>query len=105
MIENPNSSGQGYSSEHQASEGHAAIIQYGYAYSHTTPVTLSGGARVEHHSYQKGSHWVSYHQEPGGWLAWSTNCSLGSGRQHHWHGVVALALHLKRKRQRYPELR
>ena len=105
MIENPNSSGQGYCPEHQTNEAHPVILSYGYQYSHTTPVTLSGGAKVEHHSYYRGDHWVSYHQEPGGSLAWSTSCSLGSGRQHHWHGVVALSLHLKRKRGRYPVLR
>lgn len=104
-IENPNSSGQGYCPAHLGHPLHATAIRFGYRYSHSTPITKLGGARVVSHTYkarpgEREEHNLSFdhgdiHH------TWQTSVSCASGRKHHGAGWHTLALHLAKKAKRY----
>jgi hypothetical protein len=59
-IVNPNSCGQGYSSEHSRNPYHTLLTSYGWQYSHSTPVTLLEGKKL-YHTYVCGINrdWVA----------------------------------------------
>jgi hypothetical protein len=105
LIENPNSSGQGYCADHIASLLHWEAVRFGYAYSHSVPITRMDGSKFIHHCYKYGEHNVSFSILPGDRDPWSTSTSCASGRQFTGIGIVALVKHLTSKRRRYPELR
>lgn len=101
IIENPNSSGQGYSPESNAvpSAAQDSLDALGYRYSHSVPVWHERGAALGrpwslHHVWRKGDHAVSFtrtiHYLSGGALSWSCTAHwIGSGRKrkviaHPW---------------------
>jgi len=100
IIESPNSSGQGYCSDHALSPFHAIAEEYGYRYSHSTPIHRQNGTVYVWHTYTHGKHTIGFSE-----TAWNTSCGTHSGR--HETGIVPafLARHLASKRKRYPELR
>jgi len=104
MIEAPNSSGQGYAPSHSEHLLHNEILYWGYAYSHSTPITALDGTQYLHHTYKRGEHNVGVH-ETGGRLVWDTSVSCGSG--HRWTGIGLreLTAHLQSKARRYVALK
>lgn len=55
-IENPNSSGQGYSASHKDNPYHKLLTEFGFKYSHSTPVIsrmVTTGLYL-HHTYKNG---------------------------------------------------
>lgn len=97
VIENPNSSGQGYDADHSRHPLHATVVKYGYTYSHSTPITALDGSTYVHHTYKLGTHNVGLSHGK----LWDTSVSTSSG--HKWDGLGAIELdaHLKSKRRRY----
>jgi hypothetical protein len=96
-IENPNSSGQGYSKDHVNNPHHATILKHGYVYSHSTPVTHLDQQKRVHHTYKHSSlkdHVVGVHQASTGQHKWAVH-KLGQGRVATGSGDANLDRHLK----------
>ncbi len=102
-IQSPNTSGQGFCPAHADSAYHRIAIEFGYAYSHSTPVTFLTGRRVVLHTYKQGNHHLSFGQDTA--TAWATSCTTASGRRWEGFGSARLSRHLAGKRQRYADLR
>ena len=105
ILENPNSCGQGTS---PLATGHflaATVMTEGYSYSHSTPIGLPSGDWMLHHTFRNPAHHTASlrsNPETGSCLErWETSCSSASGFHHVGKGMVALAKHLKGKRNRY----
>ena len=104
VIENPNSSGQGYHISHLSHPLHATAVAYYYKYSHSTPIGYADGWFLLH-TYQhrdNGAHTISLKDhgfEDANRLFWSTSC--GGGTKYGGYGVDDLKLHLVRKAKRY----
>jgi predicted transcriptional regulator len=84
-IGNPNSSGQGFDPDYVKNPHHEAILDAGYEYSHSTPVTHMDGEVRIHHTYkhpddrnQNVSVWPNQH----GQHSWATSRSGPPIPQH-----------------------
>jgi hypothetical protein len=51
IIENANSSGQGYCAAHAQCVPHDRLVEFGWLYSHTTPIVHHGGTDSERYYY------------------------------------------------------
>lgn len=80
VIEAPNSSGQGYCPNHASNPLHAVLSEFGWEYSHTTPIRWEHGSETYgHHTYRfPGTDWVIGVDCRRGWA--SSASRLGSGR-------------------------
>jgi hypothetical protein len=94
-IVNPNSCGQGYSSEHSRNPYHTLLTSYGWQYSHSTPVTLLEGKKL-YHTYVCGINrdWVASVGNDDLFLEFH---KLGNGYRHHMSHMSDVAKYLKRK--------
>ena len=102
VIEDPNSSGQGFAPSHKDNPFHDTLLSHGYKYSHSTPVGVHGGPgekKAIHHIYglpgteRKASVW----QNPDNrFWKWSSSPSSGSGIHTVGSSHEALRSHLKR---------
>ena len=106
IIENPNSSGQGYCASHRAGALSAVCLPAGYSYSHSVPVCNGATKRIVHcfkfHVGAKEEHNVSFCDAVCDTSqSWSTSVSCASGHKSHGFGPSALARHLKNKARRY----
>jgi hypothetical protein len=102
IIENPNSSGQGYHLSHLAHPLHSIIIGCNYSYSHSTPIGVGSGWYLLHtyiYALKDATHTVSIKTDITGNLFWSTSC--GGSTKYGGHGKDELKAHLVRKAQRY----
>lgn len=92
--------GQGIDDDHDKNPFHGLVTQYGYKYSHSTPIHRADGSTYIHHTYEKGEHKVGI--SPSGW---DTTTSTGSGRKQKGTSSAELEKHLKNKKKRYTELK
>lgn len=92
VIDNPNSSGQGYCPNHTDNPHHAVLIGFDWHYSHTTPVN-SGQYSI--HTYRRiGTEWCVGVSCTPGYRADAGK--LGSGHRTSFFGYQ-LHNYLKRK--------
>lgn len=96
MIQNANSSGQGFDPDHSDNPFHDTLAEAGFRYSHSTPVVYSEG-RINHHTYKRGSRLISAWKRRSGW-SWSGSARPGSGRRHLGKTGADLARYLKNAR-------
>ena len=95
VIENPNSCKQGHCPNHAENPHHETLAEYGWEYSHTTPICRVDGSYTAHHTYRfpNTENTVSVICAPG----WRTEASkLGSSRLYVYFGSQ-LRKYLKRK--------
>lgn len=102
-ILSPNTSGQGYCDAHRFSGYHPLAMQYGYLYSHSTPITHMNGVTRILHTYRAGDHTLSFGDHPS--TRWHTSTAPASGRQHSGDTYEELARHLANKARRHRSLR
>lgn len=98
-IQNPNSCGQGHDPFYINHPFTALVLSYGYAYSHSTPITALDRSVHIHHTFRLGEHNVGLDENQPN--TWETSCGSGSG--HHWRGkgFEELKAHLRSKNRRY----
>lgn len=95
IIENPNSSGQGFNAYHAENPHHTTLTALGWKYSHTTPIRCVDGSRYAIHTYKiDGIDWNIGVNARSGWLASSSRGGSGRRTVFHHHGLVK---YLKRK--------
>ena len=104
IITNANTSGQGDCPAARSHPFTPTVEAFGYTYSHSTPVHLSGGGRCVYHTFKHSGHNVSLATlentgEPR--TLWDTSTSCASGRRWSGIGLPELQEHLKSKRRRY----
>lgn len=97
MIQNPNSSGQGFDPEYKDNPYHNIIVDMGLNYSHTTPITRMDGAKYMHHTYKLNSKFsVGVNGSEVSLSSWCWQGSVsGSGRMRCGYSVALLKKYLK----------
>lgn len=99
-IRDPNSSGQGYAPAHKENAFHALLLRNGFAYSHSTRVTLRAGSTI-HHTYFRlidAARTVSVWRDTRGGDSWCSS-KIGSARQTCGDDGGVLERHLKQVRR------
>jgi hypothetical protein len=82
-IKDANSCGQGFDADHTKNPHHETLIDAGFSYSHSTPVTHLNGEKINHHTYKRADRSISVYQKDGNWH-WNGSARPGSG--HHYAG-------------------
>lgn len=95
-IKNPNSSGQGHSDDHLSNPHHNVLIEQGFTYSHSTPITKMDGTKYLHHTYKLGERNVGIDSDG----KWSSSKSSASGRRLTGRSTEDLKKHLKSVKKR-----
>lgn len=108
-ILHPNSCKQGDDPRHVFGVHHDTIMEFGYQYSHTTPVVHGQSSvkpyqYVNHHTYKFAGHTVTVYETFPGVNRWETSTGRATGRRHCGLLNVDLREHLARKRARYTTL-
>lgn len=108
-ILNPNSCKQGEDPRHVFGPHYNTIMEFGYQYSHTTPVVHGQSSvkpyhYVNHHTYKFADHCVMVYETFPGVNRWETSTGRATGRRHRGLLNVDLRDHLQRKRGRYKTL-
>ena len=99
-IDNPNSSGQGHSDSHKDNPYHKLLTEFGFKYSHSTPITKMDGSKYIHHTYKnKYNVGVFQQKEDGSWL-WDASPSSASGYQMHGNSEKRLRNYLSNLKKR-----
>lgn len=96
IIENANSSGQGHNPFHSETPYHDLITQFGWEYSHTTPVTGLDNVRFAVHTYKRGGWNVSVECRKD-YTFVATASKSGRSRETRFHNRRELEAYLKRK--------
>jgi hypothetical protein len=101
-IQDPNSSGQGYDPDH-GNPFESLLSQFGYSYSHSTPVRYKTGVRI-HHTYKKGNHNIGVERDANNVWHWDASKG-GSGHSYSGWGPDKLEKYLegRSKRKSNPE--
>ena len=95
ILENVNSSGQGFNPHHAENPHHETLTGFGWMYSHTTPIGTVDGSKFAQHTYRfPGTDWVVGVSCRPGFRA--TAHRLGSGRMTDLFGGQ-LDKYLRRK--------
>jgi hypothetical protein len=103
IIENPNTSGQGFCSAALTHPAMQVVQSFGYTYSHTTAMSTLSGSKAFYHTCKHGEHNVTFRTltdgTADGYFQTSTSCA--SGRKWSGWGLPELRAHLTSKKRRY----
>lgn len=98
VIENPNSSKQGHCPHHAENPHHDVLIEFGWEYSHTTPIRAMDQSQYAIHTYRyPGTDYVVGVNCQPGWRADASK--LGAGYNHSYF-ASQLRRYLKSKARR-----
>lgn len=78
-IENPNSSGQGHSKSHKDNPYDKLLTEFGFKYSHSTPITMADGRKYIHHTYKNKYNVGVFKLKDGDHWIWDASPSSASG--------------------------
>jgi hypothetical protein len=102
IIENQNSSSQGHCPYHAENPHHNTLIEFGWKYSHTTPIKTVDGSHYALHTYRyPGTDSVVSINCRDGWRADASR--LGINRNYPYFGSQ-LRCYLKRKTRQIEKL-